>query len=191
MSSTSEPLGAPADIGWMRDAKVISIVAIAHFVSHVFIMLLPPIMLLVKDHFRVDYTDIAMLSVNTRDKHYVLINENGQWILEDQPTEKLSQEAADLLVSRVANLPAEERVTKQPAPLAPYGLVAPTAEFVATGRDGKIAGRLTLGSQAGNLIYATGERLQGVFQARPDLLNQIPAKAELLAKPADKAQAAH
>jgi hypothetical protein len=30
-----------------------------------------------------------------------------------------------------------------------------------------------------------------VFQARPDLLNQIPAKAELLAKPADKAQAAH
>jgi FSR family fosmidomycin resistance protein-like MFS transporter len=60
MSSTSEPLGAPADIGWMRDAKVISIVAIAHFVSHVFIMLLPPIMLLVKDHFRVDYTDIAL-----------------------------------------------------------------------------------------------------------------------------------
>ncbi len=60
MSSTSEPLGAPADIGWARDAKVISIVAIAHFVSHVFIMLLPPIMLLVKDHFRVDYTDIAL-----------------------------------------------------------------------------------------------------------------------------------
>jgi MFS family permease len=60
MSSTSEPLGAPADIGWARDAKVISIVAIAHFVSHVYIMLLPPIMLLVKDHFRVDYTDIAL-----------------------------------------------------------------------------------------------------------------------------------
>ncbi|MBH0190144.1 MAG: DUF4340 domain-containing protein, partial [Nitrospira sp.] len=106
----------------------------------------------------IDYTEIAMLSVKTRDKQYVLINENGQWVLEDQPTEKLSQEAADLLVSRVANLPAEERVTKQAAALAPYGLVAPTAEFVATGRDGKIAGRLTLGSQAGNLIYATGFR---------------------------------
>lgn len=60
MSSTSEPLHATADIGWARDAKVISIVAIAHFVSHVYIMLLPPIMLLVKDHFRVDYTDIAL-----------------------------------------------------------------------------------------------------------------------------------
>lgn len=137
----------------------------------------------------IDYTDIAMLSVKTRDKQYVLINQHGEWILEDQPTDKLSQEAADLLVSRVANLPAEERVTKQAAALAPYGLVAPTAEFVATGKDGKIAGRLTLGNQADNLIYATGERLQGIFQARPDLLNQIPAKAELLAQPSPKTPA--
>jgi len=50
----------PADAGWQRDAKVIGIVATAHFVSHVYIMLLPPIFLLVKDHFGVDYTDIAL-----------------------------------------------------------------------------------------------------------------------------------
>lgn len=60
MSSTSEPLRAPADASWLRDAKVISIVAVAHFVSHVYIMLLPPIFLLVKDHFGVGYTEIAL-----------------------------------------------------------------------------------------------------------------------------------
>ena len=60
MSSTSEPLPAPADVNWLRDAKVISIVAVAHFVSHVYIMLLPPIFLLVKDHFGVGYTEIAL-----------------------------------------------------------------------------------------------------------------------------------
>jgi MFS family permease len=60
MSSTSEPLRGPADASWLRDAKVISIVAIAHFVSHVYIMLLPPIFLLVKDHFGVGYTEIAL-----------------------------------------------------------------------------------------------------------------------------------
>jgi len=60
MSSTSEPLRTPADANWLRDAKVISIVAIAHFVSHVYIMLLPPIFLLVKDHFGVGYTEIAL-----------------------------------------------------------------------------------------------------------------------------------
>jgi MFS family permease len=60
MSSTSEPLQAPADVNWLRDAKVISIVAIAHFVSHVYIMLLPPIFLLVKDHFNASYAEIAL-----------------------------------------------------------------------------------------------------------------------------------
>lgn len=127
-----------------------------------------------------DYTDIAMLSVKTREHQYVLINETGQWVLEDRPTEKVSQDAADLFVSRVANLPAEERVMKQSAPLAPYGLLAPAAEFVATGKDGKTTGKLTLGNQAGNLLYATGQRLQGVFQVRPDLLTQVPSKADLL-----------
>ena len=138
-----------------------------------------------------DYTDIAMLSVKARDHQYVLINQTGEWVLEDQPTEKISQEAADLFVSRVANLPAEERVMKQSAPLAPYGLLAPAAEFVATGKDGKTTGKLTLGNQAGNLRYATGHRLQGVFQVRPDLLTQIPSKAELLAKPQEKAGTSH
>ena len=130
-----------------------------------------------------DYTDVAMLSVKTRDKQYVLINQTGEWVLEDQPMMKVSQEAADLFVSRVANLPAEERVMKQSAPLAPYGLLAPAAEFVATSKDGRTIGKLTLGNRAGDLLYATGQRLNGVFQVRPDLLTQIPTKTELLAKP--------
>jgi hypothetical protein len=135
----------------------------------------------------VNVSDIAMLSVKTRDKSYVLINQSGEWVLEDQPGEKLSQETADLFVSRVANLPAEERVLKQTTPLAPYGLLAPSAEFIATGKDGTVAGKLTLGNLAGNLVYATGLRLQGVFQVRPDLLMQIPSKADLLATPQNQA----
>jgi hypothetical protein len=51
----------------------------------------------------------------------------------------------------VANVPAEERVTKQTGPLAAYGLVAPAAEFVATGKDGKIAGKLSIGNRSGGL----------------------------------------
>ncbi|MBS0152488.1 MAG: DUF4340 domain-containing protein [Nitrospira sp.] len=132
--------------------------------------------------FGLDYTDVAMLSVKTRDQEYVLINQNGEWVLEDQPMEKVSQEVTDLFVSRVANLPAEERVMKQSAPLAPYGLLSPAAEFVATAKDGKATGKLTLGSQSGNLLYATGQRIPGLFQVRPDLLTQIPSKTELLGK---------
>lgn len=129
----------------------------------------------------VDYTDIAMLSVTTRTENFVLINQNGEWVLEDRPTDKLNQQAVDLFVSRVANVPAEERVVKQAGPLAPYGLVSPAAEFVASGRDGKLAGKLSIGNQANGLAYAMGHRLQGIFQIRADLLSQIPKKQELLA----------
>ena len=124
--------------------------------------------------------DIALLSVKTRDQQYVLIHQHDEWVLEDKPTEKVSQEIADLFVSRVVNLPAEERVLKQPAALAPYGLTAPAAEFVATGKNGKIVGKLTLGNQVGGLIYAMGLRLSGVYQARADLLTQIPTAQSLL-----------
>lgn len=128
----------------------------------------------------VDTGDIAMLSIKTREEQYTLIHDHNEWILEDQPTEKVRQDVADLLVSRVVNLPAEERVLKQAGPLAPYGLVAPVAEFVATGKDGRLAGRLALGNQVGGLVYAIGHRIPGVFQVRPDLLTQIPSRLALL-----------
>ena len=134
----------------------------------------------------IEFTDIALLSVKTRDDQYVLIHDNNEWVLEDQPTEKITQEVADLFVSRVVNLPAEERVIKHAAPLAPYGLVAPAAEFIATGRDGKIGGKLALGNQVGSLVYTTGLRLQGIYQARADILSQIPTKRDLLAKSSEK-----
>jgi uncharacterized protein DUF4340 len=129
----------------------------------------------------VDSTDIAMLTVKTRTEQFGLINQNGEWVLEDRPAEKLNQQVVDLFVSRVANVPAEERVVKQAGPLAPYGLVNPAAEFVATNREGKLAGKMSIGDQANGLAYAMGLRLQGVFQIRADLLKQIPTKTELLA----------
>src|SRR5260370_41297694 len=61
MSSTSEPLALPAaKARWNRDAKVIGLVAVAHFVSHVHGMLLPPILGQVKEAFGVSYTQVAL-----------------------------------------------------------------------------------------------------------------------------------
>ncbi|MEO5956174.1 MAG: DUF4340 domain-containing protein [Nitrospiraceae bacterium] len=137
----------------------------------------------------IDYTDIAMLSVKTATEHYVLINQQKEWVLEDRPTEPLDQQATDLFVSRVANVPAEERVIKQAGPLAPYGLVAPAAEFIATGRNGKIVGKLLIGSHANGLAYAMGQRIPGIFQIRADLLTQVPAKNELFAQKTEKTPA--
>jgi len=137
----------------------------------------------------INTADIAILTVKTRTEQFALINQNGEWVLEDRPAEKLNQQEADLFVSRVANVPAEERVVKQASPLAPYGLVNPAAEFVATGKDGKLTGKLSIGDQANGLAYAMGQRLQGIYQIRVDLLSQIPKKEELLASGPDKSPA--
>jgi Domain of unknown function (DUF4340) len=139
----------------------------------------------------IDYTDIAMLSIKTPVEQYVLIHQQNEWVLEDQPAERLDQQTTDLFVSRVANVPAEERVIKQAGPLAPYGLVIPAAEFIATGRDGKSGGKLSIGSHADGLAYAMGQRISGIFQIRADLLTQIPTKSDLLAAKTEKVSADH
>lgn len=64
MSSTSEPIGLsagsslPSTTG--REAKVISLIAVAHFVSHVHIMLLPPLFGEVREAFGVSYIQIGL-----------------------------------------------------------------------------------------------------------------------------------
>ena len=79
----------------------------------------------------------------------------------------------------MVGVPAEERVVKQPGPLAPYGLVHPAAEFIATGKDGKLAGKLSIGDQANGLAFAMGHRLPGIYHIRADLLTQIPTRTAL------------
>jgi MFS family permease len=59
MSSTSKPLSAPATSGWAHDAKVIALIATAHFVSHFHVMLLPPIFGPVREAFGVSYIEIG------------------------------------------------------------------------------------------------------------------------------------
>lgn len=127
----------------------------------------------------VERDEIGFLKVKARDEEYTLINQTGTWVLEAAPTIALDQQKVNLFVSRVVDLPAELRVIKAGVPLAPYGLHAPTVEFIALGKDGKERGRLSLGTKAGGLVYAMGSRLSGIYQARADILGQIPSKSEL------------
>jgi FSR family fosmidomycin resistance protein-like MFS transporter len=44
----------------LREGKAISLIAVAHFVSHYYILLLPPVFALVKDEYGVSYTGIGL-----------------------------------------------------------------------------------------------------------------------------------
>ncbi len=130
----------------------------------------------------IDPDDVAVLEVKTREVAYVLINQNNEWLLQDQLDARLNRETVSLFVSRVASLPAELQVLKRAGPLAPYGLASPTAEFTATDRQGTSA-RLVLGTRRSGLVYAKGTALPGIYQARSDILHQIPRTNDLLAEP--------
>ncbi len=130
---------------------------------------------------------IATLSVKTRKGRYVLVkNKVEDWVLEDQPDKQLDPQTVNLFVARVVDLPAELRVVKDPGPLAPYGLSSPAAEFTATAKDGTTRNRLVLGNKSSGLVYAMGSGLPGIFQARADLLNQIPDKDSLFSKTTER-----
>ncbi|MGH7251425.1 MAG: DUF4340 domain-containing protein [Nitrospiraceae bacterium] len=145
----------------------------------------------------IDRDEIVRLAVKTREDQYVLINQSAGpgeeqktgWVLEDEPHQQLGQQTVDLFITRVAGLPAELRVVKQAGPLAPYGLASPAAEFTATGKGGQVRGRLVLGTRVGGLVYAIGHGLPGIYQARSDILTQVPAKRDLLAKAGQKSDA--
>ena len=58
MSSTSE-FATASGTGWRKDARVIALISTAHFVSHVHLMLLPPIFGPVREAFGVSYLEIG------------------------------------------------------------------------------------------------------------------------------------
>jgi hypothetical protein len=131
----------------------------------------------------IDLDQIESLAITTRNTQYVLVSQNvGEWALKDEPDKKLDQQRAALFVSRVVDLPAEQQIAKEGSPLAPYGLSSPAAEFVATSKSGNQQYRLVLGNTVSGLVYAMGSGLPGIYQARADLLTQIPDKDSLLVK---------
>ena len=60
----------------------------------------------------IETDDLTILSVQTPNETYVLINQNEEWILEDDPSLRLNQEMVMLFVSRVVDLPAEIRISE-------------------------------------------------------------------------------
>jgi len=125
--------------------------------------------------------ELAILSVRTPTESYTLVNQSGEWVLEDDLSQILNQDVVRLFASRVVNLPAEFRVAKEETSLGRYELDSPKVEIRATDMRGQERGRLLLGKSSKGLVYATGAGLPGVHQARSIILTQIPSRRQLLA----------
>ena len=132
--------------------------------------------------FGIESQELAILRVTTPQDSYALINQSGEWVLEDDPAQELKQDVIRLFVSRVVDLPAEIRVAAAATSLSTFGLDSPSVEFHAIDQKGRERGHLLLGTRERGLVYAMGAGLPGVHQARSAILTQIPSRQRLLAE---------
>ena len=126
---------------------------------------------------------VRTLVIRKDGQEYSLTHEGSDWLVDGDPQAKADAARLNMFVSRVVRLQAERIVTEKPAALKPFGLAPPAAELIAADAQGKLLGRIALGRQEKGLAYAQGSAMPGVFQVRPDILNDIPSKAELLTAP--------
>ncbi|HZC68993.1 MAG TPA: DUF4340 domain-containing protein, partial [Nitrospirales bacterium] len=124
---------------------------------------------------------VKTLVIKTGGQEYTLSHEGGAWLVDSDPNAKADVARVNMFVTRAVRLQAEKIVTEKPTDLKPYGLVPPAAELIAAGEQGKLLGRIAIGRQKQGLAYAMGSAMAGVFQVRPDILQDIPQKDELIA----------
>ena len=124
--------------------------------------------------------ELTIVRITTPSETYGLIHQNEVWLLEEDPGAPINQKAVKLLVSRLADLPAERRITINETEFSKYGLDAPLFAITATDQKGQERGRLLVGKADHGLVYATGAGLPGIVQARSTILTQIPSMQELL-----------
>ncbi|MGB0908997.1 MAG: DUF4340 domain-containing protein, partial [Nitrospirales bacterium] len=122
---------------------------------------------------------LTIVRIQTLTESYSLIRQNGQWLLEQDPGTPIGQKEAALLVSRLADVPAERRITGEER-LDTYDLNTPSLTITAVDERGQARGRLLVGKADHGLAYATGGGIPGVYQVRSTILTQIPTMQELI-----------
>ncbi len=123
---------------------------------------------------------VKTLVIKTGGQEYALSREGSAWIVDGDPNAKADAARINMFVARAVRLQAEKIVTEKPTDLKRYGLATPAAELIAAGDEGKLLGRIVFGRQEQGLAYAMGSAFAGVFQVRPDIIQEIPKKEDLL-----------
>jgi hypothetical protein len=129
--------------------------------------------------FGMEINDVVMLEVTTPEEGYVLIKQHEEWILDNNPTAMLDQETVSLFVSRVVDLPVEISIPEDSPASLHNGVDTPTATIHGRNRQGQKTGQLVLGKRVKGLVFAQGAGLEGLYQVRATILDQIPTQSQL------------
>ena len=123
---------------------------------------------------------IKTLVIKKDGEEYSLTHEGNDWLIDGNPGAKADAGRINMFVSRAIHVQAERVVTDKPGDLKSYGLSSPVAELTAADSQGKVLGSLAVGRQENHLAFARGSAMSGIFQIRPDILQEIPKKSNLI-----------
>jgi hypothetical protein len=123
---------------------------------------------------------VKTLVIKKDGDEYSLTHEGNDWLIDGNPGAKADAGRINMFVTRAIRLQAERVVTDKPGDSKSYGLSPPVAELTAADGQGKVLGSLAVGRQENHLAFARGSAMPGVFQIRPDILQEIPKKTDLI-----------
>jgi hypothetical protein len=122
---------------------------------------------------------VKTLVIKKDSEEYSLTHEGKDWLIDGNPGSKADAARINMLVSRIVRLQAERILPDKFRDLKLYGLAPPAADLTAADAQGKLLGHIAIGRQEAGLAFAVGSAMAGIFQVRPDVLADIPRKADL------------
>jgi hypothetical protein len=124
---------------------------------------------------------VKTLVIKKDGEEYSLTHEGTDWLVDGDLQAKADPARVSMFLSRVMRLQAEHPVVGKPKDLKTYGLDVPVVTLTAADAQGNILGHVAIGRREENLAFAQGSALKGIFQIRPDIVNEIPKRTQWLA----------
>lgn len=112
---------------------------------------------------------------------FSLFKKGGNWQMEDQKTEADKEKVIKLL-DELDLLKAQKFVEDSPKDLSPYGLAKPQRQITFYDKDKKLLGRLLIGKDQGDLVYAKSDSQPSVVLVKKAILDSIHSKDEFAKK---------
>ena len=121
------------------------------------------------------------IRIQTGPESFSLFKKDNGWRMDDQKT-GADREKVTKLLDELDLLKAQKFVEDSPKDLSPYGLAEPQRQITFYDKDKKLLGRLLIGKDQGDLVYAKSDSQPSVVLIKKAILDAIRSKTEFVKK---------
>jgi hypothetical protein len=124
---------------------------------------------------------IQEVRIQTGPDSFSLFKKDDGWRMDDQRTEADKEKVAKLL-DDLDLMKAQKFLDDNPNDLSIYGLAEPQRQITFYNKDKELLGKLLLGKDQGDMIYAKSDSQPSVILVKKSILDAIRSKAQFVKK---------